>query len=85
MTNALDESNLRGFARSVNLSLNAGMVLGVLAACGTSCCFGQAAVALTPPMGWNSWNHFAGQVTDADSPVPDIGTIQTCWRLATAK
>ncbi len=27
---------------------------------------GQAPVAPTPPMGWNSWNHFAGRVTDAD-------------------
>jgi len=23
-------------------------------------------VALTPPMGWNSWNYFAGKVTDKD-------------------
>jgi alpha-galactosidase len=23
-------------------------------------------VALTPPMGWNSWNYFAGRVTDKD-------------------
>ncbi|MEO6829280.1 MAG: glycoside hydrolase family 27 protein [Acidobacteriaceae bacterium] len=23
-------------------------------------------LAATPPMGWNSWNHFAGQVNDAD-------------------
>jgi len=23
-------------------------------------------IAPTPPMGWNSWNHFAGRVTDAD-------------------
>ena len=28
--------------------------------------FGQMKVAATPPMGWNSWNHFAGRVTDAD-------------------
>jgi alpha-galactosidase len=30
--------------------------------------FAQAApqVALTPPMGWNSWNYFAGKVTDKD-------------------
>ncbi len=27
---------------------------------------GQAGGAATPPMGWNSWNHFAGKVTDAD-------------------
>jgi alpha-galactosidase len=26
----------------------------------------DAALALTPPMGWNSWNHFAEGVTDAD-------------------
>jgi Alpha-galactosidase len=28
--------------------------------------FGQTQLAATPPMGWNSWNHFAGHVTDAD-------------------
>jgi alpha-galactosidase len=28
--------------------------------------FGQMKAAATPPMGWNSWNHFAGRVTDAD-------------------
>lgn len=26
----------------------------------------SAGLALTPPMGWNSWNHFAAKVTDAD-------------------
>ena len=26
----------------------------------------SAGLAATPPMGWNSWNHFAGKVTDAD-------------------
>ncbi|TCK70161.1 alpha-galactosidase [Acidipila rosea] len=26
----------------------------------------QTQLAATPPMGWNSWNHFAGNVTDAD-------------------
>jgi alpha-galactosidase len=28
--------------------------------------FGQQKAAMTPPMGWNSWNHFADKVTDAD-------------------
>jgi alpha-galactosidase len=28
--------------------------------------FSQSQVAPTPPMGWNSWNHFAEHVTDAD-------------------
>jgi alpha-galactosidase len=27
---------------------------------------GPAKVAMTPPMGWNSWNFFAGKVTDKD-------------------
>ena len=27
---------------------------------------GQVKAAATPPMGWNSWNHFAEHVTDAD-------------------
>lgn len=26
----------------------------------------QVTVGASPPMGWNSWNHFAGRVTDAD-------------------
>ena len=26
----------------------------------------SAELAVTPPMGWNSWNHFAEKVTDAD-------------------
>lgn len=26
----------------------------------------KSAVAATPPMGWNSWNHFVGGVNDAD-------------------
>jgi len=28
--------------------------------------FGETKTAATPPMGWNSWNHFAEHVTDAD-------------------
>jgi alpha-galactosidase len=28
--------------------------------------FSQTQLAVTPPMGWNSWNHFANRVTDAD-------------------
>jgi alpha-galactosidase len=37
-----------------------------LALCGFSAAaFGQQQAA-PPPMGWNSWNHFAGHVTDAD-------------------
>lgn len=28
--------------------------------------FCQKQLAATPPMGWNSWNHFAGHVTDED-------------------
>jgi len=46
----------------------------IIAACFTlalavPCCLSAQAmssVAQTPPMGWNSWNHFAEKVTDAD-------------------
>ncbi|HZI32729.1 MAG TPA: glycoside hydrolase family 27 protein, partial [Candidatus Binatia bacterium] len=43
-------------------------VLGLFALCLTSVCSVQAqsTVAPTPPMGWNSWNHFACKVTAAD-------------------
>ena len=40
--------------------------------CMLSACFSAHAIAqtsqlaATPPMGWNSWNHFAERVTDAD-------------------
>jgi len=37
----------------------------VLAGANTSKLVAQGP-APTPPMGWNSWNHFAGKVTDAD-------------------
>ncbi len=39
-------------------------LLSVLLLCSASA-FCQT-LAATPPMGWNSWNHFAGRVTDAD-------------------
>jgi alpha-galactosidase len=43
-----------------------------LSICLLGACVGVPAIAQTlqlaetPPMGWNSWNHFAGKVTDAD-------------------
>src|ERR1700726_2550162 len=33
---------------------------------GTVPCPAEVNIAATPPMGWNSWNHFAERVTDAD-------------------
>ena len=44
-----------------------GYTAAVFAALSCSLAKGQAGVlAATPPMGWNSWNHFAEKVTDAD-------------------
>lgn len=41
--------------------------LGLLLCCGPlSAAAADAALARTPPMGWNSWNHFGPDVTDAD-------------------
>lgn len=57
-------------------------VFGALIALSTSCCFGQTAVALTPPMGWNSWNHFAGRVTDADIRAAADALVSTGMRAA---
>jgi alpha-galactosidase len=34
----------------------------IVAACGAA----QTPIAATPPMGWNSWNHFGEKVTDAN-------------------
>ena len=42
------------------------IVFTAAAALGVSPCSAQSAAALTPPMGWNSWNHFACKVTAAD-------------------
>jgi alpha-galactosidase len=40
------------------------MILGMIATRPSAAQSTQ--LAATPPMGWNSWNHFAGKVTDAD-------------------
>ncbi|HEX5234574.1 MAG TPA: glycoside hydrolase family 27 protein [Silvibacterium sp.] len=47
-------------SRRFHAALSALLVLLTLPA------FGQTTIAATPPMGWNSWNHFAGKVNDAD-------------------
>jgi alpha-galactosidase len=44
--------------------------------------FGQVKVAATPPMGWNSWNHFAGHVTDADVRSAADSLVRTGMRDA---
>jgi alpha-galactosidase len=47
----------------------------------TPCC-GQTGVASTPPMGWNSWNHFAEHVTDADIRAAADALVSTGMRDA---
>lgn len=46
--------------------LAAALCLSPLFAFGQSSPPSAAQPAATPPMGWNSWNYFAGRVTDAD-------------------
>ena len=49
------------------------------------CTTGQAqstSVAATPPMGWNSWNHFAEKVTDADVRAAADAVVATGMRGA---
>jgi alpha-galactosidase len=40
------------------------LIVSLLGQCRTTSA--QSAAAQTPPMGWNSWNYFAGKVTDKD-------------------
>ncbi len=44
--------------------------------------FSQGIPAPTPPMGWNSWNHFADQVTDADVRAAADALVSTGMRDA---
>ncbi len=55
----------------------------------TAAAFGQtpqpatdASLAATPPMGWNSWNHFAERVTDADVRAAADALVSTGMRDA---
>ena len=41
-----------------------------------------ATLAATPPMGWNSWNHFAEKVTDADVRAAADALVSTGMRDA---
>ena len=47
----------------------------------TPCC-GQTGASPTPPMGWNSWNHFAEHVTDADIRSAADALVSTGMREA---
>ncbi len=42
----------------------------------------SAPIAATPPMGWNSWNHFAAKVTDADVRAAADALVATGMRDA---
>ena len=43
-----------------------GLLLFSVLVIGSISALSQTQVAQTPPMGWNSWNYFAGKVTDKD-------------------
>ncbi len=42
----------------------------------------RAGLTSTPPMEWNSWNHFADRVTDADVRSPVDQLVSTGMRDA---
>ena len=53
----------------ITQSLRMSLTLTLLSSFATAVCAQTARpipLAQTPPMGWNSWNHFAQRVTDAD-------------------
>jgi alpha-galactosidase len=61
------EVHLKGSTMRVLAALScAVLALASLTATAQSPATPQVQVALTPPMGWNSWNYFAGKVTDKD-------------------
>ena len=45
-------------------------------------CFGQPSAAAAPPMGWNSWNHFADHVTASDVRAAADALVRTGMRDA---
>jgi len=52
--------------RCIPALLSALLVLGAWSRPAPAAAVDDAALASTPPMGWNSWNHFGAGVTDAD-------------------
>ena len=54
----------------------------VLAALGPIALAQEPTLAATPPMGWNSWNHFAGRVNDADVRAAADALVSTGMRDA---
>jgi alpha-galactosidase len=56
--------------------------LASIACLGVVPCFSQTKVAATPPMGWNSWNHFGPHVTDADVRAAADALVTTGMRDA---
>ena len=55
------------------------MALGM---CSSAADAQPAILAVTPPMGWNSWNHFADKVTDADVRAAADALVSTGMRDA---
>jgi alpha-galactosidase len=63
------------------------VVLSIVAACAVFFldavrCRAEVTVAATPPMGWNSWNHFAGRVSDRDVRAAADALVRTGMRDA---
>jgi alpha-galactosidase len=59
------------------------VALCLLAGMNSSLSYSQTqGLASTPPMGWNSWNHFHGNVTDADVRASADAIVQSGMRDA---
>jgi len=52
--------------KSMRSRLCAVVILALLVGLGSAATAQSAPIAASPPMGWNSWNHFATRVTDTD-------------------
>ncbi len=66
-TPALDPpAHVSAFTTPRCLLACAAILSSMLAVAPLSAAPADTTLAATPPMGWNSWNHFAGKVNDAD-------------------
>src|SRR5690348_4309201 len=48
------------------LAVNVSLAITLICQLYTTAKAQSSEIAATPPMGWNSWNHFGEKVTDAD-------------------
>ncbi len=70
------------YVRQMFCLVRVSMALAFVCMCYSTAEAQSAGLAVTPPMGWNSWNHFADKVTDADVRAAADALVSTGMRDA---